>query len=562
MVKQQSLHKVFALMTVLTVLVLPVFSACSNTQVPSPYQSPNSSPASSPSRAETSLRPPNAPSNLLGQASSPNIVLLQWTDTSLNEDGFRVYRDGTVVATLKPNITTYQDTGLKSGKTYNYQIKAFNAAGESGSQSYAVKTPNPPLSVTIDYVGVKFDHDPSDLLQGPGDIRLVILITDGIHTVQEIIPPGEGTFQINDYQTIPLNQRVFQTDSVGDYLKISVIAWDDDPETAVSDTLRSALPILGAVFGMPALGTTADILSQYQEKTGKPLFENKDDFVGYFESSWGANESWGIGQYKAVGTSDLRLWFSIWSDSQPASGPKPTLSPDVTIQNTDVPLQVIAGKEYSYHVTLRNNESRPATVTLKIRSSLTGEVDSRSVTVPANNSVTITESTTFQPTGVRTVTYSLLYQGVEISSLSKPVEAKAATSTITPPPATISPTPTSTPTRLPLSVNFDGWYVGGAKVNSTAKQNTVIARISLSNGDPGQYKLRVRRDISLADDTTVIEKSFDYVGTSATIELSFKPPYSTNEASTNGYHLDIVKDGYVIWTLTNSYPPRLKVTSP
>ncbi len=67
-------------------------------------------------------------------------VILQWSDRSNNETGFRVYRDGTVVVDLAANSTTYTDyfTGSTT-VTYTYRVSAFNAAGEvlGGSISFA-----------------------------------------------------------------------------------------------------------------------------------------------------------------------------------------------------------------------------------------------------------------------------------------------------------------------------------------------------------------------------------------------------------------------------------------
>ena len=77
---------------------------------------------------------PNAPSNLTTTASSTGIALT-WTDNSLNEEGFKVERstDGINFSEIGQkllNITTYLDLGLASG-TYYYQVRAFNAIGNS-----------------------------------------------------------------------------------------------------------------------------------------------------------------------------------------------------------------------------------------------------------------------------------------------------------------------------------------------------------------------------------------------------------------------------------------------
>ena len=388
----------------------------------------------SPVQMEPSVQPPHSPSNLIGEPVSQSVVNLEWSDNSDNEDGFRIYRNGDNIATIRANSITYQDTGLEGGKAYQYVVSAYNVAGESGACSCTVRTLNPPLNVTINHIGVIFDHDPI----GPGDIGIVLVASDGYELIETIIPPGEETFQLNDYETIELNQRVFHTSSAGDYLKISIIAYDDDPETMLSDILHTALPLIGSLLGVPFISSVDEFLLAYEEETGEPLFVNQDDFVGYFEGLWGSDESWGIGQHEAIGTDDLRVWLSIWSDSEPS--PMPVLS--------------------------------------------------------------------------------------------------------------LRPEP---------NVSFDGWYVGGSKVYTADKDDTVTARLILSGGDPGQYEMRIGRAIPWAVDETVTNLSFTYDGNSAIKELAFSPPYATGEASTEGYWVQLRKDGEEVWILTNEYPPRLTV---
>ena len=524
---------------IFTALLLVLFvSSCKPMPAPAPGTTP-SSPPSVP-QVEHRVQPPEPPSNLIAEPVSQQAVSLQWTDNSDNEDGFKIYRDGSVVATIGANITVYQDTGLEAGKSYHYIVKAYNVAGESGTVSSTVKTHNPPLNVTVNYIGVKDDHDPWGEIQGPGDIRLLLVVSDGNQTVEAVMPPGEGTYPLNDYETVELAQRVFHTASVGNYLKLAIIAYDDDPEERISQVLQVA-SILAPILGVPYVGDISAIFSQYEEQTGEPLFENTDDYVGYFEGFWGADESWGIGQHNAVGTEDFRVWFSIWSENAPPNIPIPTLSPDVSILSVDVPSEVVVGKTNTYDIILRNNESHSLTVTLKIHSSVTGDVGSQSVTIPANSTITVKDTTKFEPAGVRTVTYTVLYKGEETHSLSKTVEAKAPEA---------------------FSINFDGWYVDGSKVDTTTKDMTVTARITLTGGDPGQYKMLISRDIVWASDQTVEELSFTYDGTSVSKQLSFTPPYASGEASTDGYNILLLEYGLKIWSLPNAYPPRLRVTAP
>ncbi len=67
-------------------------------------------------------------------------VQLEWNDNSTNEDGFRIYRDGSIIATLGPDTTSYEDTTFVSGETYTYQVCAYNSSGESCSDSVEIKT--------------------------------------------------------------------------------------------------------------------------------------------------------------------------------------------------------------------------------------------------------------------------------------------------------------------------------------------------------------------------------------------------------------------------------------
>jgi len=52
---------------------------------------------------------------------------LAWTDNSNREEGYRVYRNEKVIATLAPNSTFYVDVAyIAVGKTLRYSVEAFN----------------------------------------------------------------------------------------------------------------------------------------------------------------------------------------------------------------------------------------------------------------------------------------------------------------------------------------------------------------------------------------------------------------------------------------------------
>lgn len=87
---------------------------------------------------------PTAPSNLTATTSSSNAIL-NWTDNSSNEDGFKVERHNIATTTFSEivsvgaNITTYTDPGL-SANTYTYRVRAFNTGGFSAYSNTATTT--------------------------------------------------------------------------------------------------------------------------------------------------------------------------------------------------------------------------------------------------------------------------------------------------------------------------------------------------------------------------------------------------------------------------------------
>jgi hypothetical protein len=91
--------------------------------------------------------PPNAPSNLVATVASATQISLSWTDNSNNEDGFRIERktepSGTwsEIATVSANVTTYQNSGLTTGTTYCYRVRAYNSYGNSSYSNEACATP-------------------------------------------------------------------------------------------------------------------------------------------------------------------------------------------------------------------------------------------------------------------------------------------------------------------------------------------------------------------------------------------------------------------------------------
>ncbi|MBS1159162.1 MAG: Fibronectin type domain protein [Proteobacteria bacterium] len=104
---------------------------------------------------------PNAPSALISTSVSATQVALAWTDNSLNETGFTVWRDGLAIGSTAADVTTFLDSTVAESTTYVYTVVAVNAVGSSApSNALSLKTPVAPplapsgLSATASAAGV------------------------------------------------------------------------------------------------------------------------------------------------------------------------------------------------------------------------------------------------------------------------------------------------------------------------------------------------------------------------------------------------------------------------
>jgi hypothetical protein len=97
--------------------------------------------------ATTSATPPPlpaAPNALSATGISRTQINLSWTDNSGNESGFKIERcknpnctNFAQVAQVGANVKTFSDTGVTKNTSYNYRVRAFNAAGNSGYSNVA-----------------------------------------------------------------------------------------------------------------------------------------------------------------------------------------------------------------------------------------------------------------------------------------------------------------------------------------------------------------------------------------------------------------------------------------
>jgi len=94
-------------------------------------------------------QPPNAPANIsVSKACNPLVLpqfllvsIISWEDKSNDETGFKVYRDGSLLTTVGPNVTTWNDTiPINMGIPVTYGVEAVNATGASARITAAAVT--------------------------------------------------------------------------------------------------------------------------------------------------------------------------------------------------------------------------------------------------------------------------------------------------------------------------------------------------------------------------------------------------------------------------------------
>jgi len=89
--------------------------------------------------------PPQAPARLSFERvcnAKMYQITLSWLDRADNETGYRVYRNGTLIATLSANTTSYVDNPPFGGP-YTYTVEAFNAGGASAQVTVQPEKCNP-----------------------------------------------------------------------------------------------------------------------------------------------------------------------------------------------------------------------------------------------------------------------------------------------------------------------------------------------------------------------------------------------------------------------------------
>jgi len=275
-----------------------------------------------------------------------------------------------------------------------------------------------PLNVSLQYLGVKSNQAGS----GEANIYLLLVITDGYEQETGRLLPAQGTFSLQGYQTIELNQEVFHTGSRGDSLKVCILAYKQNDPSWRTTILMPALAEIERSLRWGDYPSAKEILStvdKHMEKATTSFSGGGDQLIGYYENVWGAGGSFGVGQYEGVGSDDLRLWFSIWSKEPPGLPLRPALLPDVSLQDVNIVSTVSTGDKRVDIIRIQNDEPHPISVVLKGTSLLTGEFYNSNIDLPADGFGWLEKEFGNNSPGTDTISYYLYFRGIELDSWSE-----------------------------------------------------------------------------------------------------------------------------------------------
>ena len=204
----------------LSMALILATTACSSGAAPTPAQ---------PRAAAPTATTPSAPVNVSAQAVSQTTINILWLDNSNNEDGFRIYRDTSLVATVAASIQTYKDAGLQPATTYQYAVTAYNPIGESPASTNSLKTLNPPVRIRLDRIGVYDNRESWPRSIDGGEVYVLVGIVDGNNSVTLKFPAGQDQhYGLDKNETVDIGNIIYSADAVGDSLVIAFEGYESD----------------------------------------------------------------------------------------------------------------------------------------------------------------------------------------------------------------------------------------------------------------------------------------------------------------------------------------------
>lgn len=183
--------------------VVMAVDAAANTSDPS-----NTASVTTPNTADTTK--PSAPTNVTASIVSATQVNLSWTASTDNVGvaSYRVLRNGTQVATV--TTTSYGESGLTAGTSYNYTVVAYDAAGNPSDQSNTATVTTPSATASAKLLLTPASSN----VRFPGELRLEVRVDtpEAVNAVEANLTYPAAQF---DYVGIDSTGSAFPTVAQG-----------------------------------------------------------------------------------------------------------------------------------------------------------------------------------------------------------------------------------------------------------------------------------------------------------------------------------------------------------
>jgi hypothetical protein len=164
----------------------------------------------------------------------------------------------------------------------------------------------------------KFARELWDIIRAQpikGEMQVGFVVSDGKYT-QKLAFPAKGYYSLMTDEVIYVNSLLFETEEVGDSLKIFATAYEQDggfKEQLIYKVLDIAT---GKYIGNPA-GLVITLAGIDFSKIYADIFGAEDDWMGSYVTELNVSNNWGVGQYSDIkckrenGNIGLRIWYKI-----------------------------------------------------------------------------------------------------------------------------------------------------------------------------------------------------------------------------------------------------------
>jgi len=241
-------------------------------------------------------------------------------------------------------------------------------------------------TLAIDYLGVRDTHWLSQIGgEAHARVQFVIIVSDQTGVLSACTIPPEGA--------PGLDMDYFQVESVKDYLASEVY----------SGPVSGDLTIYVAAYNVnkgPITKAQMDVVSQWMdmpELTALEAMVPDKELIGCYFYTWSPQDNWGVGRHDEQGEGDLLVWYRIGNEQMPEPAAAPTLSPNITIEDVNLPdnvkvrqpSDVFFYKTWPFEFVIANHESMALTCTWRLESTCKPETTVGSVIYPTEGQVTI-----------------------------------------------------------------------------------------------------------------------------------------------------------------------------